>query len=157
MLLPAIMSPTEAEVPLRKKNESSEQLEDEALTNELVEWARAARAAVSETMPGRMGSPQGTEFEPELHPSDSESMPSGVETAAPIKSKQQLKVLVVALDESTADRAQAYLFDDTQEASQFIETLVDTGLNPDSIIVFWGTPINFQVAHRLVVTVGEPE
>jgi hypothetical protein len=151
------MSSTEAEVPLRKKNESSEQLEDEALTNELVEWARAARAAVSETMPGRMGSPQGTEFEPELHPSDSESMVSGVETTAPIKPKQQLKVLVVALDESAADRAQAYLFDGTQEASQFIETLVETGLNRDRIIVFCGTPINFQVARRLVVTIGEPE
>ena len=151
------MSSTEAEVPLRKKNESSDQLEDEALTDELVEWARAARAAVSDTVPGRMGYPEATEFEPELHPSDSESMPSGLETTAPIEPKQQLKVLVVALDESAADRAQAYLFDGTQEASQFIETLVETGLNPDRIIVFCGTPINFQVARRLVVTVGEPE
>ena len=144
-------------MPLRKRNEPSEQLEDEDLTEELLEWAEARRVAVSETIRGRMGSPQGTEFEPELHPSDSESMASGVETAAPIKSKQQLKVLVVALDESTADRAQAYLFDDTQEASQFIETLVDTVLNPDRIIVFWGTPINFKVTRRLVVTIGEPE
>ena len=144
-------------MPLRKKNESSEQLEDEALTDELVEWARAARAAVSETMPGKIGSPQGTEFEPELHPSDSESMPSGGETAAPIKPKQQLKVLVVALDGSAADRVQAYLFDDTQEAGRFIETLVETGLNPDRIIVFRGTPMNFNVTYRLVVTIGEPE
>jgi hypothetical protein len=151
------MSPTEAEVPLRKKNESSDQFEDEVLTDELVEWAKAKRAAVSETMPGRMGSPQAAEFEPELHPSDSESMASGVETTAPIKPKQQLKVLVVALDESAADRAQAYLLDDSQEASQFIETLVETGLNPERIIVFWGTPINFKVTRRLVVTVGEPE
>jgi len=147
----------EAELVRHKKNESSDQLEDEALTDELVEWARAARAAVSETMPGRMGSPQGTEFEPELHPSDSESMVSGVETAAPIEPRQQIKVLVVALGESAADRAQAYLFDDTQGASRFIETLVETGLNRDRIIVFWGTPVNFKVTRRLVVSVGEPE
>ena len=144
-------------MPLRKNNESSDQLEDEDLTDELLEWAEARRAAVSETMPGRMGSPEETELELELHPSDSESMVSGVETTAPIEPKQQLKVLVVTLDESAADRAQAYVFDGTQEASQFIETLMDTGLNPDRIIVFWGTPVNFNVTRRLVVTVGEPE
>ena len=147
----------EARVRLRKKNEPSDQPEDEDLTDELVEWARARGVAVPETMPDRMEPSQGTKSEPELHPSGPESMASGVETAAPIKPQQQLKVLVVALDESAADRAQAYLFDGTQEASQFIETLVETGLNRDRIIVFCGTPINFQVARRLVVTVGEPE
>ena len=120
----------EAEVPPHKRNEPSDPLEDGNLTDELVEWARARRAAVSET---------------------------GIKTAAPIKSKQQPKVLVVTLGERAADRAQAHLFDDTQGASQFIETLVDTGLNPDRIIVFWGMPINFKVTHRLVVTIGEPE
>jgi hypothetical protein len=151
------MSPTEAEVPLRKNNESSDQLQDEDLTDELLEWAEAKRAAVSETMPGRMGSPQGTEFEAEPHPFGSEIMASGLETTAPIEPKQQLKVLVVTLDESATDWAQAHLFDDTQGVIQFIETLVDTGLNPDRIIVFWGTPINFKVTHRLVVTIGELE
>ncbi|UCH86500.1 MAG: hypothetical protein JSU97_08240 [Dehalococcoidia bacterium] len=144
-------------MPLRKSNESSDHLEDEDLTDELVEWANARRASVSETTPGRMGSPEGAEFEPDLYPSDSESMLSGAETAALIKSNQQPKVLVIALNEITADRAQAYLFDDTQEASQFIETLVETGLDPDRIIVFCGTPMNFQVSHRLEVTVDEPE
>jgi len=121
----------EAEVVLHKRNEPSDQLEDEDLTDELVEWARVKRAAASETMP------------------------SGVKTAAPIKRKQQPKILVVALDESAADRVQAYLFDDTQAASQFIETLVEIGLNGNRIIVFQGTPM--QTTYRVVVTIGEPE
>jgi hypothetical protein len=125
------MSPSEAQVVRHKKNEASDQLEDEALTDELVEWARAARAAVSDTVPGE------------------------VETTAPVKSKQQPRILVLALDESAADRAQAHLFDDTQEAGQFIETLVETGLNRHRIIVFRSTPIH--ATYRLVVTIGEPE
>ena len=125
------MSPVEAEAVRHKKNDSSDHFEDEALTDDLVEWARAARAAVSETVP------------------------SGVETAAPIKSKQEPKILVVALDDRAADRVQAYLFDDTQGASQFIEALVKIDLNRDRIIVFRGTPIH--TTYRLVVTIGEPE
>jgi hypothetical protein len=151
------MSPTEAEVPLHKKNETSDQLEDGDLTDELLEWARAKRTAVSETTPDRMGPPQGTEFEPELDPPDSESMPSGVETAAPVKSKQQPKVLVLALDESAADGTRAHLFDDIQGARQFVETVVETGLNPDRIIIFRCTPMDFNVTCRVVVTIGEPE
>jgi hypothetical protein len=125
------MSPSEAQVVRHKKNEASDQLEDEALTDELVEWARAARAAVSDTVPGE------------------------VETTAPVKSKQRPRILVVALDGSAADRVQAYLFDDTQEAGRFIETLVETGLNRHRIIVFRSTPIH--ATYRLVVTIGEPE
>ena len=142
---------------LRKKNEPSDQPEDEDLTDELLEWARVRGVAVPETMPDTMEPSQGTKSEPELQPSGWESVPSAVETAAPIKPQQQPKILVVTLDESATDRAQAYLFDDTQGASQFIETLVKTGLNPDRIIVFWATPMNFNVTCGLVVTTGEPE
>ncbi len=125
------MSPLEAVAVRHKKNEATDQLQDEALTDELVEWAEARRATASGIMP------------------------SGVETAAPIKSKQRPKVLVVALDESAADRVQAYLFDDTQDASRFIETLVGMGFNRDRIIVFRSTPM--YATYRLVVTIGEPE
>jgi hypothetical protein len=144
-------------MPLHKRNESSDQLDDEDLTDELVEWAMARRAAVSETTSERVGPSEGTKSEPDGGNSGSGKMSSGVETAAPIKSKRQLKVLVVALDESALDRAQAHLFDDTEKASRFIETLVESGLNPDRIVVFRGTPMNFNMTYRPVVTIGEPE
>ena len=146
----------EGEVPLHRKNERSDQLGDEDLTDDLVEWAKDRMAAVSETTPGRLGPREGADPEPELHQSSSESVPSGVQAAGPIKPKQQPKVLVVALEESAADRGQAHFFDDSQVASQFIASLVESGLNPDRIIVLRGTPMNFKVAHRPVVTIGEP-
>jgi hypothetical protein len=130
-LLPAIMSPVEAEAVRHRKNGPSDHPEGEDLTDELMEWARATRAAYPETMPGV------------------------VETAAPINAKQQPKILVVALDESAARRVRVHLFDDTQAASRFIETLLEIGLNPDRIIVFQATPIH--TTYRLVVTIGEPE
>ena len=120
-------------MPLHKKNESNDQLEDADLTDELLEWAEARRAAVSETIP------------------------SGIVTAAPVKPKQGPKVLVVTLEESAADGAQAHLFDDIEGASLFVEAKVDSGLDPDRIIVFQGTPVNFNVIHRPVVTIGESE
>jgi hypothetical protein len=144
-------------VLLRKENDPGDESQDGDPTDEMVQWARDRVAAVSETTPGKMGPPQATELESDPDPSASDNIPSGVETGVQTTLKQERKILVVVLPESTTDQSQAHLFDESQEASLFMETLVESGVNPDGVIVFWGTPMNFNVTYRPVVNIDEPE
>jgi len=139
-----------------KDSEPHDQRENENPTEDMVQWAKDRMAAVSETAPGRMGPPQYSEPDSEPHPPDSEYAPNEVKTAPLTKPDRQAKVLVVALDESVAEQGQAYLFDDGQDATHFIESIIEGGLNPHRVIVFRGTPLGLKVVYRAVVTIDEP-
>jgi len=139
-----------------KDSELSDQREDEDPTDDVVQWAKDRMAAVSETTPGKMGPPQYGKPDSEPQPLDSESTPNEVETAPPTKLKRQARILVLALDESAAEQGQAYLFDDSQDAAHFIESIVESGLHPNRVIVFQGTPLDIKVTYRTVVTIDEP-
>lgn len=124
-----------------RKNEDSDRNDKERdLTAEMLEWAK-----------DRIGSAPKT-------------MPSGVEPVEPTKAKreatklkQEPKVLVVALNEGATQDGQAHFFDDGEEASRFIETLMEGGLEAERIIVFHGTPMNVNVSYRPVVAIEQPE
>jgi hypothetical protein len=127
-----------------RKNEDSDQTEKERdLTAEMLEWAKDRIGSAPKTTPGA------------VEPLDPAKEPAKFKQE-PIKLRQGSKLLVVTLNEATTQEGKAHFFDDSQEASRFIETLMESGLDEGRIVVFQGTPMNLSVSYRPVVAIEKP-
>lgn len=142
---------------LRKKKDSGDESKEPDPEAEMLEWAKDRIASVSESTPGRMGPPVGIKLEPEPDLSRPDSIRREADSPEGTELKPEPKLLVLALHEGTTEWGQVHLLSDGQEASRFIETLMDNGLDPGRITVFWGTPMNVNVTYRAVVAIEQPE
>lgn len=147
------------------KNEDPGQHDkDRDLTAEMLEWAKDRIASAPKTIPGGV-EPLDPAKEPpkEEEPAKEAAEESPTQEEAPTtpqeqpaKPTQEPKVLVVTLDENATQQGQAHFFDNSEEASHFIETLVVDGLDAVRIVVFHGTPMNVNVSYRPVVDIEQP-
>ncbi len=131
------------EVDLRKNEDPDQSEKGRDLTAEMLEWAKDRIGSAPKTTPG------GVEpLDPAKEPAEFKQQP--------IHRKLESKILVVTLDEDTTQEGQAHFFADSQEATRFIETLVESGLGAGRIMVFQGTPMNVSVSYRPVVAIEQP-
>jgi hypothetical protein len=144
-------------VELRKKRGFGDESGEPDPAEEMLEWAKDRIATVSESVPGRMGPRGATESKPEPDLATPDDMPHEAEPPKGTGPKPEPKLLVLALHEGTSEWAQAHMLRDGQDGSRFIEALIDNGLDPGRITVFWGTPMNVNVTYRAVVDIDHPE
>lgn len=144
----------------REKSEQSEIVEDTGEqhkevdpTEEMLEWAKGRMAVLSESTPGVMGPVDGFRLDSEPNLCASKSTPSGSKAVGATKPREELMILVVTLDADAAREGRAHLFNDGEEASRFIETLVADGLDTGRVMVFQGTPMKLNVSYRPVAAI----
>ena len=128
----------------RKNYNSNRDDKERDLTAEMLEWAKDRIGSSPKTTPGGV-EPLDPMKEPPKAPKE------------PIRPRPESKIVVVTLHEGATDWGQAHFFDDSQEASRFIETLMASGLDQTRIMVLQGTPMNVNVSYRPVVAIGRPE
>lgn len=148
-------------MPLFKRDEPSDQPEASDTETETLEWAKNMTPIVSDSTPGTMAPIERANLEAD-QPAH-ETTPGAAETAEPAKVeqepaklKQEPRVLVVALDENTTEAGQARFFDDIEDASRFIESLIANGLDEGRVFAFRAPPMNLSVSYRPVVAIGQP-
>jgi hypothetical protein len=140
---------------LRGERDSGSQADAADPTSEMTEWASQRALTVSESTPGVMGPPSATDSEAEVEPPVSQSARPEEVPSGGTKVRETPRLLVLVLDEDTTDWGQVHVLSDDQEASRFIESLVDDGLDPGRIALFLGTALDFNVAYRAIVTIGQ--
>jgi len=124
----------EAGVDHRSNHE--EPMDDQDLTDQMLQWARDRMATERATSPTPTG---------EL-----------VASADPAP-RGRPRLIVVAAHEGMADWGEAHLFDDAQSAASFVASLVEGGVDQERITVFNGRPMTVNVTYRPVVEIKKEE
>ena len=89
-------------------------------------------------------------------PDDSQAGEEG-RTAHAGQRKAPTKIIVVADRGATDGHGEAYAFDDSKDATEFIRGAVEDGMEPSHLHVFMGEEIRLNVAHRVEVNLEPPE
>ena len=116
---------------LRKDHDSKDVSDADGLTAQMLEWARE-----------RVGQERG---------------PTPAVRQSSEGAKARGNVIVVALHDGTDDWGEAHLFDDVQGAGQFVQALLEGGVDEGRLTVFSTTPIGVVVSYRPVVKLKGPE
>ena len=116
---------------LRRDHDSEDGSDADGLTAQMLEWARERVGQERDPTPAVRQSSEGA--------------------------KARGNVIVVALHEGTGDWGEAHLFDDIQGAGQFVQALLEGGVDEGRLTVFSTTPIGVLVSYRPVVKLEGPE
>jgi len=135
-----------SEVDLLRNHSSEPVKPNEDLTAQVLDWARdraealEGNGAISEAKPAQEATP--------------ETPPEVIREA---KVEPSSRVIVVAHEEGKDESGEAHVFEDFQAAGQFVETLVEDGLDPQRLTVFNCTQLNVHLSYRAVVRLKTSE
>jgi len=147
-VIAAAVSVGVSEVDLLRNHSSEPVKEKEDLTAQVLDWARDRAEALE-------GNGATSEAKPVQEVErETPTPPRATEEA---KFEPSSRIIVVAHEEGTNEAGEAHLFEDFQAAGQFVETLVEDGLDPQRLTVFNCTQLNVHLSYRAVVRLKTSE
>jgi hypothetical protein len=126
------------EVGVDHRGNHEEPMNEQDLTDQMLQWARDRMATERSTSPA--------------------PIPTGeVVASADPAPRGHPRLIVVAAHEGMTDWGEAHLFDDAESAASFVASLVEGGLDQERITVFNGRPMGIAVTYRPVVEIKKEE